>query len=74
MSYNDILKHILTKFESIIENPLEFQLMINRGEISIEELMDITDCHLLNERDFRHVKLCLTNGLNVLNNLRSWIK
>lgn len=48
--------------------------MINRGDISIEELMAITDCHLLNERDFRHVKLCLTNGLNVLNNLRSWIK
>lgn len=74
MYYNAILQHILTKFESIIENPLEFQLMINSGEISIEELMDITDCHLLNERDFRYIKLCLTNGLNVLNNLRSWIK
>ena len=74
MSYNDTLRHVLTKFESITVHPLNFQLMISSGEISIEELMSITDCHLLNERDYRDVKLCLTNGLNVLNNLRSWVK
>lgn len=74
MSYNDTLKEVLTKFESIIFNEFALSKMIRMGDISVKELMSITGGNQLKRCNQLTIKRALIAGESVPDILRSWIK